>query len=156
MALDLLERLDEMTEDPILKSTCEQYAQSITKVPFTHESLLCDRKEHQLTSAEKRRAEREYFDEKRMYQFSSRSRLSASRSSVPRFFFFFFFTRQFVRLDIRDFFPIRRTILFFIRQPRSNLVSPLPTNTSRALTPRTSRRFRLISSRNRTIANWNN
>lgn len=82
MALDLLERLNEMTDDQILKSTCEQYAQSITKVPFTHESLLCDRKEHQLTSAEKRRAERQYQDEKRMNTFTSRNRLAATRSFV--------------------------------------------------------------------------
>lgn len=82
MALDLLERLNEMTDDQILKSTCEQYAQSITKVPFTHESLLCDRRENQLTSAEKRRAEREYQDEKRMNTFTSRNRLAAARSFV--------------------------------------------------------------------------
>lgn len=82
MASDLLERLNEIIDDSILKFTCEHFAQSITKVPFTHESLLCDRKEHQLTSAEKRRAEREYQDEKRMNSFSCRSRLNAARSYV--------------------------------------------------------------------------
>jgi hypothetical protein len=81
-AVDLLAQVEETTDDPILKSTCEQYAQSITKVPFTHESLLSDRKEYQLTSAEKRRAEKEYHEEKRMNTFSYRSRMNTSRSYV--------------------------------------------------------------------------
>lgn len=73
-------KIDEITDDPILIATCKQYASSITKVPFTHESLLSDRKEYQLTSAEKRRAEKEYQDEKRMSNFSYRSRFQTSRS----------------------------------------------------------------------------
>ncbi|CAF0786043.1 unnamed protein product [Adineta ricciae] len=80
-AADLIEKVDEATDDSILKTTCIEYAQSITKIPFTHESLLCDRKEYQLTSAEKRRAEKEYHDEKRMGAFSSRSRFHPSRSN---------------------------------------------------------------------------
>ncbi|CAF3293445.1 unnamed protein product [Rotaria sp. Silwood2] len=79
-AADLLTKIDEITDDPILISTCKQYAQSITKIPFTHESLLSDRKECQLTSAEKRRAEKEYQDEKRMNNFSYRSRIQTSRT----------------------------------------------------------------------------
>ncbi|CAF3922549.1 unnamed protein product, partial [Rotaria sp. Silwood1] len=61
-------------------STCKQYSQSITKIPFTHESLLSERKEYQLTSAEKRRAEKEYQDEKRMNSLSYRTRFQPSRS----------------------------------------------------------------------------
>ena len=79
-AADLLTKIDEVTDDPILISTCKQYAQSITTIPFTHESLLSDRREYQLTSAEKRRAEQEYYDEKRMSSFSYRSRMNTSRS----------------------------------------------------------------------------
>jgi RAD54-like protein 2 len=79
-AQDLLTKIDETTDDAILITTCKQYSQSITKIPFTHESLLSDRKEYQLTSAEKRRAEKEYQDEKRMNTFSSRSRFHTSRS----------------------------------------------------------------------------
>jgi len=79
-AADLLTKIDEITDDDILIRTCKEYSQSITKVPFTHESLLCDRKEHQLTSAEKRRAQREYQDEKRMSSMSYRSRMPQSRS----------------------------------------------------------------------------
>ncbi|CAM4935936.1 unnamed protein product [Rotaria socialis] len=79
-AADLVTKIHEITDDPILISACKQYAQSITKIPFTHESLLSDRKEYQLTSAEKRRAEKEYHEEKRMNSFSYRSRLQPSRS----------------------------------------------------------------------------
>ncbi|CAF3670750.1 unnamed protein product [Rotaria sordida] len=79
-AADLLTTIDEITDDSTLISTCKQYSQSITKIPFTHESLLSDRKEYQLTSAEKRRAEKEYQDEKRMNTFSCRSRFQTSRS----------------------------------------------------------------------------
>jgi RAD54-like protein 2 len=74
-----LTKIDEVTKDPILITASKQYAQSITKIPFTHESLLCDRKEYQLTSAEKRRAEKEYHDEKRMNA-ANRSRFHPSRS----------------------------------------------------------------------------
>ncbi|UJR22850.1 hypothetical protein I4U23_025879 [Adineta vaga] len=79
-APDLVEKIDEITNDPVLKTACIEFAQSITKIPFTHESLLCDRKEYQMTSAEKRRAEKEYHDEKRMNAFSYRSRFHPSRS----------------------------------------------------------------------------
>ena len=79
-AADLLTKIEETTDDPVLITTCQQYSQSITKVPFTHESLLSDRKEYQLTSAEKRRAEKEYQDEKRMGAYSARSRFHPSRS----------------------------------------------------------------------------
>ncbi|CAF0777005.1 unnamed protein product [Adineta steineri] len=79
-AADLVEKIDEVTTDEVLRKTSKQYSQSITKIPFTHESLLCDRKEYQLTSAEKRRAEKEYHDEKRMNAFSYRPRFHPSRS----------------------------------------------------------------------------
>ncbi|CAF4754787.1 unnamed protein product, partial [Rotaria sp. Silwood1] len=79
-AVDLLTKINEITDDPILISTCKQYSQSITKIPFTHESLLSERKEYQLTSAEKRRAEKEYQDEKRMNSLSYRTRFQPSRS----------------------------------------------------------------------------
>ena len=79
-AEDLINKIHEISDDPVLLLTCKQYAQSITKIPFTHESLLSDRKEYQLTSAEKRRAEKEYHDEKRMNTYSNRARLNTSRS----------------------------------------------------------------------------
>ncbi|CAF2309711.1 unnamed protein product [Rotaria sp. Silwood2] len=78
---DLITKIDEISNDPILTSICKQYAQSITKIPFTHESLLLDQKEYQLTSAEKRRAQKEYQYEKQMKTYSNRSRYNSSRSS---------------------------------------------------------------------------
>jgi len=76
-AVDLITKIDEISDDPVLITTCKQYAQSITKIPFTHESLLSDQKEYQLTSAEKRRAQQEYQHEKQMNL--NRSRYSSSR-----------------------------------------------------------------------------
>jgi RAD54-like protein 2 len=73
-------KIDEISDDAVLLLTCKQYAQSITKIPFTHESLLSDRKEYQLTSAEKRRAQKDYQDEKRMNTYSHRSRFNSARS----------------------------------------------------------------------------
>jgi RAD54-like protein 2 len=78
-APDLITKIDEISDDPVLLLTCKQYAQSITKIPFTHESLLSDRKEYQLTSAEKRRAQKEYQYEKQMNAFSHRPRFNAAR-----------------------------------------------------------------------------
>ncbi|CAF0812565.1 unnamed protein product [Adineta ricciae] len=78
---DLVNRVEEISDDPILLFISKQYAQSITKVPFTHESLLLDKKENQLTSAEKRRAQKHYQHEKQMNIYGNRSRFNASRAS---------------------------------------------------------------------------
>ncbi|CAF3651610.1 unnamed protein product [Rotaria sordida] len=78
---DLITKIDEISDDSILLSICKQYPQSITKIPFTHESLLLDQKEYQLTSAEKRRAQKEYQYEKRMKTYLNRSRFNSSRYS---------------------------------------------------------------------------
>lgn len=79
-APDLLEKIDEISNDYLLTTICQQFAQSITKLPFTHESLLLDKKEYQLTSAEKRRAQKEYQYVKQMNIHSNRSRLQTARS----------------------------------------------------------------------------
>ncbi|CAF4410524.1 unnamed protein product, partial [Rotaria socialis] len=80
-APDLITKIDEISDDPILSSICKQYTQSITKLPFTHESLLLDHKESQLTSAEKRRAQKDYQYEKQRSVYSNRSRYSTPRAS---------------------------------------------------------------------------
>lgn len=77
---DLSSKIEEISNDPILVRTCKQYAQAITKIPFTHESLLLDRKENQMTSAEKRRAQKHYQHEKQMNSFGHRSRYSSARA----------------------------------------------------------------------------
>uniref|UniRef100_A0A8C4NG30 RAD54 like 2 n=1 Tax=Eptatretus burgeri TaxID=7764 RepID=A0A8C4NG30_EPTBU len=51
--------------DRLLRDTCIKYSHLITKKPFTHESLLMDKREYRLTSAEKRAAKKSYEDEKR-------------------------------------------------------------------------------------------
>ena len=84
MASDLLRKVLEISDDPVLVSTCQQYSQSMTKVPFTHESLLSDRKEFQMSSAEKRRAQKHYQEEKRMNAHSSRFRSQPPRVYVLR------------------------------------------------------------------------
>ncbi len=78
-AEDLINKINEISDDPVLLLTCKQYAQSITKIPFTHESLLSDHRESQLTSAEKRRAQKEYQHQKQINTYSNRSRFNSSR-----------------------------------------------------------------------------
>ncbi|UJR26103.1 hypothetical protein I4U23_007449 [Adineta vaga] len=78
---DLINKIDQISNDPILSITCKQYSQSITKIPFTHESLLSDQKENQLTSAEKRRAQKHYQHEKQMNIYGHRSRFNSNRAS---------------------------------------------------------------------------
>lgn len=46
--------------DDVLKNVIKDYGHLMTKEPFTHESLLVDRKEKKLSRAEKRLAERSY------------------------------------------------------------------------------------------------
>ncbi|KAL1400261.1 hypothetical protein pipiens_007576 [Culex pipiens pipiens] len=50
--------------DVVMKSLLEKYSKQLTKAPFAHESLLIDRKEKKLSSAEKRQAQRGYELEK--------------------------------------------------------------------------------------------
>ncbi|XP_055528541.1 uncharacterized protein LOC129720807 [Wyeomyia smithii] len=50
--------------DVVMQSMLEVYSKQLTKAPFAHESLLIDRKEKKLSSAEKRQAQRGYELEK--------------------------------------------------------------------------------------------
>uniref|UniRef100_A0A1Q3G2F5 Putative dna repair protein snf2 family n=1 Tax=Culex tarsalis TaxID=7177 RepID=A0A1Q3G2F5_CULTA len=50
--------------DVVMQSLLEKYSKQLTKAPFAHESLLIDRKEKKLSSAEKRQAQRGYELEK--------------------------------------------------------------------------------------------
>ncbi|CAH8484046.1 unnamed protein product [Dicrocoelium dendriticum] len=52
--------------DPILASVLRKHKSWITKIPFTHESLLIDRKDYRLTRVEKRLAKQRYEQEKRL------------------------------------------------------------------------------------------
>ncbi|XP_070558025.1 helicase ARIP4-like [Ptychodera flava] len=53
-------------KDPILRDICSTYSRHISKEPFTHESLLIDKKESKLTRAEKRAAKKSYEAEKKL------------------------------------------------------------------------------------------
>ncbi|CAH8507238.1 unnamed protein product [Schistosoma turkestanicum] len=57
---------DIIEPDPILVDVLKKHSQWITKRPFTHESLLIDRKDYRLTRVEKRMARQRYEQEKRL------------------------------------------------------------------------------------------
>lgn len=58
-------------EDRVLVQACIQHAHVITREPFTHESLLIDKKEYQLSAREKEIAFREYHHDKRYFPCSN-------------------------------------------------------------------------------------
>uniref|UniRef100_A0A0R3SFJ4 Helicase C-terminal domain-containing protein n=1 Tax=Hymenolepis diminuta TaxID=6216 RepID=A0A0R3SFJ4_HYMDI len=60
-----LKSISEITDsDPVLKATLERNEEWITMKPFTHESLLIDRKDYRLTRVEKRIAYQRYQQER--------------------------------------------------------------------------------------------
>lgn len=65
--------------DPVLGNVVRQCGHLLTKAPFSHESLLVDRKDKKLTRSEKRLAERSYDKEKL-------SRISYTRPSYAAFY----------------------------------------------------------------------
>ena len=65
--------------DPVMKGIVGKYGNLLTKVPFTHESLLIDRKDNKLSKAEKKLAERAYKLEKT-------SKITYSRPSYAAFY----------------------------------------------------------------------
>ncbi|VDK42263.1 unnamed protein product [Taenia asiatica] len=74
-----LQSISELTNgDPVLKATLERNREWITTKPFTHESLLIDRKDYRLTRVEKRIARQRYEEERRVSSSSSLYRNSAA------------------------------------------------------------------------------
>ncbi|KAF6775769.1 hypothetical protein AHF37_04775 [Paragonimus kellicotti] len=65
-AEDLKTCADLIQPDPVLASVLAKHESWITKTPFTHESLLIDRKDYRLTRVEKRLAKQRYEEEKRL------------------------------------------------------------------------------------------
>ncbi|KAA3682150.1 RAD54-like protein 2 [Paragonimus westermani] len=63
---DLKTCADLIQPDPVLASVLAKHESWITKTPFTHESLLIDRKDYRLTRVEKRLAKQRYEEEKRL------------------------------------------------------------------------------------------
>ena len=57
-------------DDPVLLSSCFKHANVITKEPYTHESLLIDKKEYQLSEREKVMAFKDYQHDKRYFPYA--------------------------------------------------------------------------------------
>jgi hypothetical protein len=57
-------------DDKVLLNVCAQHESIITKEPFTHESLLIDKKEYQLSEREKNQAFREYQNDKKYFPYN--------------------------------------------------------------------------------------
>lgn len=69
----------DMTNDTVLGNVLRRHHGWLTKNPFTHESLLIDRKDQKLTKSEKRLAKQGYEMEKKM-------NVSYSRPSYAAFY----------------------------------------------------------------------
>jgi hypothetical protein len=69
-AADLSE-MSSKFEDTVLVRACMHHANVITREPFTHESLLIDKKEYQLSAREKEIAFREYNYDRRYFPCSA-------------------------------------------------------------------------------------
>jgi hypothetical protein len=68
-----LSKLAEKYNDPVLIKSCTKHASVITKEPFTHESLLLDKKEYQLSEREKAIAFRDYNYDRKYFPYSRSS-----------------------------------------------------------------------------------
>nr|QNH68104.1 RAD54L2 [Brachionus koreanus] len=57
-------------DDPVLINACFKHSNVITKEPYTHESLLIDKKEYQLSEREKAMAFKDYQHDKRFFPYA--------------------------------------------------------------------------------------
>lgn len=69
-------------DDVVIKSVINNYAKHMSREPFQHESLLVDRKEKKLSSAEKRLAKRGYEMEKEAANRTSYTIYNANRQQI--------------------------------------------------------------------------
>merc|ERR1719300_1140209 len=69
----------EMYEDQVIKNVVKRFGHQLTKPPFSHESLLVDRKDNKLSKAEKRLAEK-------AYKMERTSKITYSRPSYAAFY----------------------------------------------------------------------
>lgn len=72
-----LSNLPAKYDDRVLINACLKHACVITKEPYTHESLLIDKKEYQLSEREKAMAFKEYQHDKKYFPYSKPSSYSA-------------------------------------------------------------------------------
>lgn len=71
-----LSKMPERFDDQVLIRSCMKHSNVITKEPFTHESLLIDKKEYQLSEREKSLAFRDYHHDKKYFPTSRPSTYS--------------------------------------------------------------------------------
>ena len=70
-------------DDPILVNACLTHAHIITTEPFTHESLLIDKKEYALSEREKVQAMREYNNDKKYFPYNRPNNYSLYYNRFP-------------------------------------------------------------------------
>jgi hypothetical protein len=75
-----LTQIAQKLPDHVLIRSCMKNAKFITKEPFTHESLLIDKKEYKLSEREKQLAIREYQHDKRYFPYNSNSRSNQNQN----------------------------------------------------------------------------
>ncbi len=75
--------IEEKYDDKVLIKACVKHANVITKEPFTHESLLIDKKEYQLSEREKQQAFRDYNNDKKYFPYNRPSSYSLYYSRFP-------------------------------------------------------------------------
>jgi hypothetical protein len=68
--------------DIALINSCMKNSHVITKEPFTHESLLIDKKEYQLSEREKALAFREYQHDKKYFPYTRNSNITSTAASL--------------------------------------------------------------------------
>ena len=68
--------------DMALINSCMKNSHVITKEPFTHESLLIDKKEYQLSEREKALAFREYQHDKKYFPYTRNSNITSTAASL--------------------------------------------------------------------------
>uniref|UniRef100_A0A5K3ETY3 DUF953 domain-containing protein n=3 Tax=Mesocestoides corti TaxID=53468 RepID=A0A5K3ETY3_MESCO len=80
-----LQSISDLTDsDPVLKAALETNKEWITAKPFTHESLLIDRKDYRLTRVEKRIA-RQRYEQERLISSSAMYRNSAAAATALQY-----------------------------------------------------------------------
>ncbi len=68
--------------DIALINSCMKNSHVITREPFTHESLLIDKKEYQLSEREKALAFREYQHDKKYFPYTRNSNITSTAASL--------------------------------------------------------------------------
>ncbi len=77
-----LSNMPQKFTDTVLITSCMKHSHVITKEPFTHESLLIDKKEYQLSEREKALAFREYHHDKKYFPYTRNTNITSTAASL--------------------------------------------------------------------------